>query len=60
VGYPPSRLELTFREVKGGTEVSMVHSGVPAEQVEDLKEGWNEFYWKPLKDYFKRLREQKK
>ena len=31
-GYPPSRFELTFREVKGGTEVTMIHSDVPAEQ----------------------------
>jgi hypothetical protein len=38
----------------------MVHSGVPAEQAEDLKEGWNEFYWKPLKDYFKKLHEHGK
>ena len=53
-GYPSSRLELTFRKVKGGTEISMIHSDVPAEQAEDLKEGWNEFYWKPLKDYFKK------
>ena len=59
-GYPPSHLELTFREVKTGTEVSMIHSDVPEEQAEDLKEGWNEFYWKPLRDYFKKLHEQEK
>lgn len=52
--YPPSRLELTFEEAKGGTEISMVHSNVPAEQKEELKEGWAESYWKPLKDYFKK------
>jgi activator of HSP90 ATPase len=54
--YPPSRFELTFKQVKVGTEILMTHSGVPAEQVEDIKEGWNEFYWKPLKEYFKKLR----
>ena len=58
-GYPPSRFELTLREVKGGTEVTMIHSDVPAEQAEDVKEGWNEFYWKPLRSYFKKLHEQK-
>ena len=52
--YAPSRLELTLKKVKGGTEISMVHSDVPAEQAEELKEGWTEFYWKPLKDYFKK------
>jgi activator of HSP90 ATPase len=50
--FPPSRLELTFKEAKGGTEISMIHSNVPAEQADDLAEGWNEFYWKPLKEYF--------
>jgi len=51
--FPPSRLELVFKKVKSGTEISMIHSDVPAEQAEELKEGWEEFYWKPLKDYFK-------
>jgi activator of HSP90 ATPase len=58
-GYPPSRFELTFEEVEGGTKVSMVHSDVPAEQAKALKEGWNKFYWRPLKDYFKKLLKQK-
>jgi activator of HSP90 ATPase len=53
-GYPPSRLELTLKKTKGGTEISMVNSGVPAEQAEDIKEGWTEFYWRPLKEYFKK------
>lgn len=59
-GYPPSRFELTLREVEAGTEISMIHSDVPAEQAEDLKEGWNEFYWKPLEVYFRKLREKGK
>jgi activator of HSP90 ATPase len=29
--YSPSRLELTFRKVKDGTEISMIHLNVPAE-----------------------------
>jgi len=57
--FPPSRLELTFKEAKGGTEISMIHSNVPAEQADDLAEGWNEYYWKPMKEYFtKRARTQ--
>jgi activator of HSP90 ATPase len=53
-GYPPSKLELTLKKVKGGTELVMIHSSVPEEQADDLAEGWNEFYWKPLKEYFSR------
>ncbi len=53
-GFPSSRLELTLRKTEEGTEISMVHSGVPAEQVEDILQGWNEFYWEPLKEFFKK------
>lgn len=53
-GLPPSRLTLSFKKVKGGTEISLVQSEAPAEQAEELKEGWTEFYWKPLKEYFKK------
>jgi activator of HSP90 ATPase len=53
-GYPPSKLELTLREVNGKTEITMVHSDVPAEQENDLKQGWADFYWEPLKNYFKK------
>jgi uncharacterized protein YndB with AHSA1/START domain len=53
-GFPPSRLELTLKKTEEGTEISMVHSGVPAEQAEDILQGWNEFYWEPLKKFFKK------
>jgi len=32
----------------------MIHSGVPKEKAEDLKNGWIDFYWNPLEDYFKK------
>jgi activator of HSP90 ATPase len=51
-GYPPSRLEFTFKEVDGKTELTMIHSDIPAEQKEELKQGWIDFYWEPLRKYF--------
>lgn len=51
-GYPPSKLELRLKRVKSGTELTLIHSDVPEEQADDLAEGWNEFYWKPLREYF--------
>ena len=51
-GYPFSRLDLTLSPRKGGTELKMVHSKVPAEQVADYTEGWKSSYWNPLKAYF--------
>ena len=53
-GAEPSRLDLTLKSVKGGTEIRMVHSNVPAEQAASYRQGWIDFYWKPLKAYFAR------
>ena len=51
-GYPPSILTLTFKPVKGKTELTMVHSKVPAEQISMYTDGWLEFYWEPLKAHY--------
>jgi activator of HSP90 ATPase len=53
-GYPPSKFELTFKKVPEGTEITMVNSDIPAVQKEELAEGWEEFYWEPLKKYFQK------
>jgi activator of HSP90 ATPase len=50
-GYPVSRLEFTLTAKKGGTELAMIHSDVPAEQVADYSSGWKSSYWDPLKAY---------
>jgi activator of HSP90 ATPase len=55
-GYPPSRLEFTLIAKNGGTELKMVHSKVPAEQVEDYRKGWYDSYWSPLKNYFEKAK----
>jgi len=57
--FPPSRLELTFKKTEEGTEISMIHTDVPAEQVDELAQGWVEFYWEPLKEYFIRRKPKK-
>lgn len=56
---PPSRLEFTLRKVKGGTELTMVHSNVPQEQADDYKQGWIDSYWEPMKDYFTKKKRSK-
>lgn len=39
-------------ESKGGDAVlTMVHANVPDKQAKALSDGWNEFYWKPWKNY---------
>ena len=51
-GYPPSLLELTLKAKGKKTELAMVHSKVPEEQVDYYAEGWKDYYWEPLKAYF--------
>lgn len=51
-GYPPSVVELTFTPKGKKTELTMVHSKVPAEQAGDYAEGWTDYYWEPLKKYY--------
>ncbi len=58
--YPSSRVEFTFRQVGDKTEVTMVHSDVPAEQEDELAQGWIDYYWDPLKAYFKKRKREKK
>lgn len=53
-GYSASNLELTFRAVPEGTEIVMVHSNVPKMLAVEVEQGWTEYYWTPLKQYFKK------
>lgn len=50
-GAPPSRLELTLKRTRGGTELRMAHSNVPASQAAAYRQGWIDYYWKPLRAY---------
>ncbi len=57
-GYPPSKLEITLKNVDGKTELTMTQSNVPADQKSELEQGWKDFYWKPLKDYFRKKKSE--
>ena len=52
-GASPSRFEISLREVKGGTELTMTHAGVPEGAAGDIGQGWKDYYWEPIKKYFK-------
>jgi activator of HSP90 ATPase len=58
-GSPPSVIEFGIERVEGGTRLTMVQSGVPAEQAEEYRQGWIDNYWKPMKEYFGRRRAAK-
>ena len=54
VGSLPSRLEWRFQPKRGGTEMTMIHSNVPASQAASYRQGWIDYYWNPLKTYLAR------
>jgi activator of HSP90 ATPase len=50
---PPSRLEFVLEAVPDGTELTMTHSELPLDQAENLRQGWIDFYWTPLRQYLR-------
>ena len=51
-GSPDSRVEITLEAVNGKTKITIRHSNIPKGQTEDYKQGWQDFYFKPMKEYF--------
>ena len=47
-----SIVDFSFKAVNGGTEMTFIHSRVPSEQASEYREGWNMYYWVPMKKYF--------
>ncbi len=46
-----SKIEITFKELNGETELTLIHSNVPKDG-EKYKQGWEDFYFTPMKNYF--------
>ena len=49
---PDSHLEILLEKVDGGTRVTITHSDMPEDQVDGYKQGWEDFYFKPMREYF--------
>jgi len=49
---PDSRLEVLLEEVKGETRLTLIHSEIPEGQAEEYRQGWEDFYFKPMMEYF--------
>lgn len=50
---PDSELELLFIEIPEGTRLELKHSQIPEGQGNDYKEGWLDYYFVQMKEYFK-------
>ena len=51
---PPSIVEFIIEKKGDGAKLTMVHTNVPAEQADDYRQGWIDYYWNPLKQYFQK------
>jgi activator of HSP90 ATPase len=54
--FPPeaedSIVEILLEESRSKTKLTLKHSNIPKGQVDGYKTGWEDFYFKPMKDYF--------
>jgi len=51
-GSPDSRLEVLLEKARGGTRITLRHSGIPAGQGAEYEKGWAEHYFNPMRRYF--------
>ncbi|SRR6266487_4886973 len=51
---PDSHLEVLLEEVDGGTKVTIIHVDMPDDQVDSYRQGWEDFYFKPMREYFRK------
>ena len=49
---PDSHIDVLLEEVTGGTKVIITHTNMPEDQVNSYRQGWEDYYFKPMKEYF--------
>ena len=49
---PDSHLEVFLAKTKSGTKVTLTHTKIPEGQSVSYKQGWEDFYFTPMKKYF--------
>ena len=47
-----SKLEISLKEVKGGTKLTLIQTDIPKGDKKKYTDGWHEFYFIPMKKYF--------
>lgn len=52
-GSPDSRVELLFEPVEGGVRLTLTHSQIPEGQGPSYEQGWQDFYFAPLREYLR-------
>jgi activator of HSP90 ATPase len=47
-----SKLEILFEEANNATKMTFIHTDIPDGQGEEYKQGWIDYYFEPMKEYF--------
>ena len=47
-----SLVEVLLEEKDGKTKITLLHSNIPEGQADGYKQGWEDFYFKPMREYF--------
>ena len=50
-----SRLEVLLEEAAGGTKLTLVHTNIPDGQGPDYEQGWVDFNFEPMQEFFAAL-----
>src|SRR5262249_46285739 len=51
---PDSIVEIPLEKAAGGTKVTLAHTNMPEGQAKSYKQGWKDFYFKPMKEHFEK------
>jgi activator of HSP90 ATPase len=49
-----SKAIFDFKEENGKTKMTFTQAGIPAEFYDDIKQGWIDYYWAPMKEMLKK------
>jgi activator of HSP90 ATPase len=52
-GAQDSRLEIALSKSGSGTKLILKHSNLPEGREDEFKQGWKDYYFEPMKAYFK-------
>ncbi len=51
-GCDDSVIDITFQDMKSGSKMTIKHTRIPKGHGQEYKDGWKQFYFKPMKEYF--------
>lgn len=49
-----STVTFLFSKTPSGTKLTFTHTGIPADDFANIKQGWVDYYWQPMTKYLRR------